>query len=174
MVADKAIASYFEDVLAAGATAKSAANWIIGNLFSLSNRDGIERETIGEKVSAANLAALIKLVDSGTINKATGVEVLADMWDTGSDPAKIVAAKGLGANLRRSGGRGGSRECWRPMIAWCRIISAAKISCSARSWAWSWKSLKERAIRRSLKMCWRACSTLKRGKSRLGWRAISS
>ncbi len=105
MVADKAIASYFEDTLAAGATAKSAANWIIGSLFSLSNRDGIERETVGEKVSAANLGALVKLVDSGAINKATGVEVLAEMWDTGSDPASIVAAKGLAQISDEVGGR---------------------------------------------------------------------
>ena len=52
LVADKAVASYYEDVLAAGANAKSAANWIIGNLFSLSNRDGVERESVGERVSA--------------------------------------------------------------------------------------------------------------------------
>jgi aspartyl-tRNA(Asn)/glutamyl-tRNA(Gln) amidotransferase subunit B len=82
-------------VLAAGANPKSAANWIIGNLFSLSNRDSVEREAVGERVSARNLAALVRLVDDGAINKATGVEVLTEMWDTGRDPASIVEAKGL-------------------------------------------------------------------------------
>jgi aspartyl-tRNA(Asn)/glutamyl-tRNA(Gln) amidotransferase subunit B len=96
LVADKGVAAYYEDVLAAGANPKSAANWIIGNLFSLSNRESVEREAVGERVSAQNLAALVKLVDDGAINKATGVEVLAEMWETGRDPASIVEAKGLG------------------------------------------------------------------------------
>ncbi len=95
LVADQAVADYYENVIAAGANPKSAANWIIGNLFSLVNRDGIEREAVAERVSAANMAAFVKLVDGGTINKATGVEVLTEMWETGSDPAQIVEAKGL-------------------------------------------------------------------------------
>ncbi len=95
LVADQGIASYFEAVIGAGANAKAAANWIVGNLFSLSNRDGIEREAVGERVSAANLALLVSLVSDGSINKATGVEVLAEMWETGSDPASIVEVRGL-------------------------------------------------------------------------------
>jgi len=95
LVADQGVATYYEAVLAGGANAKSAANWIVGNLFSLTNRDGIEREAAGERVSPQNMAALVKLVDSGAINKTTGVEVLAEMWETGRDPAGIVEARGL-------------------------------------------------------------------------------
>ncbi|MCC6804481.1 MAG: Asp-tRNA(Asn)/Glu-tRNA(Gln) amidotransferase subunit GatB [Anaerolineae bacterium] len=95
LVADQAVADYYEGVLAAGANPKSAANWIVGNLFSLTNRDGVERESVGERVSAANMGALVKLVDDGRVNKATGVEILAEMWETGSDPDRIVQAKGL-------------------------------------------------------------------------------
>ena len=95
LVADQAVAHYYEAVIAAGANPKSVANWIIGNLFSLVNRDGIERENVAERVSAANMAAFVKLVDGGTINKATGVDVLTEMWATGADPTRIVEAKGL-------------------------------------------------------------------------------
>jgi aspartyl-tRNA(Asn)/glutamyl-tRNA(Gln) amidotransferase subunit B len=95
LVADQAVASYYETVLAAGATPKSAANWIVGNLFSLTNRDGIEREAVGERVSAQHMAELVKMVSDGTLNKATAVEVLTSMWETGNDPASIVEAKGL-------------------------------------------------------------------------------
>ncbi|MEP7293714.1 MAG: Asp-tRNA(Asn)/Glu-tRNA(Gln) amidotransferase subunit GatB, partial [Chloroflexota bacterium] len=95
LVADGAVASYYEAVLADGANPKAAANWIVGNLFSLMNRDGVERENVGERVSAANLAMLVRLVDDGAINKATAVEVLAEMWETGRDPASIVEVKGL-------------------------------------------------------------------------------
>jgi aspartyl-tRNA(Asn)/glutamyl-tRNA(Gln) amidotransferase subunit B len=34
-------------------------------------------------------------VDAGTLNKGTAAAVLAEMWDTGSEPALIVAARGL-------------------------------------------------------------------------------
>jgi aspartyl-tRNA(Asn)/glutamyl-tRNA(Gln) amidotransferase subunit B len=95
LVADQAIAAYFEDVLAAGANAKTAANWILGNLFSLVNRDNAERESVIERVPARYLASLVTLIDDGAINKNTGVVVLTDMWETGGDPAQIVADKGL-------------------------------------------------------------------------------
>jgi len=63
LVAEQAVAHYYEQVLAAGVNAKSAANMLLGSLFTLMNKEGVEREAIAEtKVSAKNLAALIKLV----------------------------------------------------------------------------------------------------------------
>ncbi len=96
LVAEQAIAHYYEAVLAAGANPKSAANWILGGLFTLMNEQGAEREAIEHThISAAQFAELVKLVDAGTLNKGTAQTVLAEMWATGSDPAQIVAAKGL-------------------------------------------------------------------------------
>ncbi len=93
---EKAVAAYYEAVVEAGANAKSAANWLISSLFSVMNNAGIDREQIGQtNVSAAKLANLVKLVDSGTLNKGTGLEVLNEMWTTGADAAKIVQDKGL-------------------------------------------------------------------------------
>jgi aspartyl-tRNA(Asn)/glutamyl-tRNA(Gln) amidotransferase subunit B len=96
LVAERAVARYYEEALAAGANPKSAANWITGSLFSLMNRDGMEREDIlATKVRPAMLAALIKLVDAGTLNRGMAATVLAEMWETGEDPAHIVQTKGL-------------------------------------------------------------------------------
>jgi aspartyl-tRNA(Asn)/glutamyl-tRNA(Gln) amidotransferase subunit B len=96
LVAEQAVAHYYEEALAAGAHPKSAANWITGSLFSLMNRDGVEREDIGAtKVPAAHLAALLKLAENGTLNKGTAGTVLTEMWETGEDPARIVVARGL-------------------------------------------------------------------------------
>ena len=95
LVAERAVAQYYEAVIAGGANPKSAANWIIGSLFSLVNRDGVERENVAQKVTPEKMAMLVKLVDDGTINKATGVTVLTEMWETGGDPQQIVDAKGL-------------------------------------------------------------------------------
>lgn len=96
LVADKAVADYYEAVLAAGVDAKSAANWLTSSLFSLMNTAGISREDIHSiKVSPVQLAALIGLVNDSKINRGTGVTVLEEMWETGADPAQIVAEKGL-------------------------------------------------------------------------------
>jgi aspartyl-tRNA(Asn)/glutamyl-tRNA(Gln) amidotransferase subunit B len=96
LVAEQAVAHYYEDVLAAGANPKAAANWLIGSLFGLMNKANVEREAIATtKVSAQNLGKLVKLVDDGTLNKNTAATVLAEMWETGQEPSTIVQAKGL-------------------------------------------------------------------------------
>ncbi len=93
---DKAVADYFEAVLKAGAKPKAAANWILGSLFSVMNAAGVEREDIGKtRISAEAFAELVMLVENGTINKGTGLEVLNAMWETGQSPARIVEEKGL-------------------------------------------------------------------------------
>ncbi|MCC6614842.1 MAG: Asp-tRNA(Asn)/Glu-tRNA(Gln) amidotransferase subunit GatB [Anaerolineae bacterium] len=92
---EQAVAHYYEDVLAAGAQAKTTANLLLGSLFALCNRDSIEREDIPTRVTAANLAKLAKLVDAGTINKNTAATLIVEMWDSGGDPDQIVKEKGL-------------------------------------------------------------------------------
>jgi aspartyl-tRNA(Asn)/glutamyl-tRNA(Gln) amidotransferase subunit B len=69
---------------------------MIGQLFSLLNAQNIDREAIDTiSVTPARLAALVRLVDGGTLNKATGVAVLTEMFETGQDAQTIVEAKGL-------------------------------------------------------------------------------
>ncbi len=96
LTADRASADYYEGALATGANPKSVANWMTGALFSLLNAQNIDRADLGAfKIQPAQFGALVKLVDSGAINKATGVTVLAEMAETGEDAEAIVAAKGL-------------------------------------------------------------------------------
>ena len=96
LVAEQKVAAYFEAAVAQGAAPKSTANWMIGQLFSLLNAQNIDREAIDIiSVTPARLAALVRLVDGGTLNKATGVAVLTEMFETGQDAQTIVEAKGL-------------------------------------------------------------------------------
>ena len=97
LVAEKAIADYFEAVIAEGIDPKLATNWITGDLFRLLNQNDIDREEIAHcPVTAQNFAGLLKLVQSGTINANTvNKQVLPAMWSTGSDAASIVQEKGL-------------------------------------------------------------------------------
>ncbi|MDX1992398.1 MAG: Asp-tRNA(Asn)/Glu-tRNA(Gln) amidotransferase subunit GatB [bacterium] len=93
---ERAVAEYYEAVLAAGADAKAAANWILVSLFSLFNRDGVDREAIAEiKISPAQMAELVKLVTSKALNKGSAEKVLSIMWETGDSPAAIMEREGL-------------------------------------------------------------------------------
>jgi aspartyl-tRNA(Asn)/glutamyl-tRNA(Gln) amidotransferase subunit B len=96
LVMEQAIAHYYEAVVAAGAEPKAAANWLIGSLFSLMNTHDFPRENIEHtQISAQQFADLVKLVVSGTLNKGTATTVLAEMWETGSNPDSIVQARDL-------------------------------------------------------------------------------
>lgn len=96
LVMEQAVARFYEDVLAAGAEPKAAANWVLGGLFSLFNKEGVDRETVNETtISAANMAELVKLVSADTLNKGSAEKVLAIMWETGDTPAAIVEREGL-------------------------------------------------------------------------------
>ncbi len=93
LVAERAVAEYFEAVCAAGGAPKPAANWITGELFRLMNANG---QTIDQvRVTPKALAALVDLVGAGTINSNTAKVVFEEMFATGQDAGAIVAAKGL-------------------------------------------------------------------------------
>jgi aspartyl-tRNA(Asn)/glutamyl-tRNA(Gln) amidotransferase subunit B len=77
---DGVTAALFEATVAAGAPAKPAANWIIGNAPTLNGRQ---------------LAELIVLVVKGTINREQGVKVLEEAQASGRPPRQIVSDLGL-------------------------------------------------------------------------------
>ncbi len=87
------VADYFEQTVAAGAPAKPASNWLMGEIARLLNAAGL---TIQEApVTPAALAGLIALIEAGTINSSTAKHVFEQMWATGRSAADIVAAEGL-------------------------------------------------------------------------------
>ncbi len=96
LVVERETAAYYEAVVdgeGAGCDPKLAANWVISELFGRLNREG---KTIAESpVSATQLSGLIKLVEDDTISGRIAKDVFAQMFETGTDAAAIVAAKGL-------------------------------------------------------------------------------
>ena len=95
----KAVAHYFENVVAVcGANdAKIAANWMMGDVASTLNREGLEIDAI--PVKPAQLALLLKRISDGTISNKIAKEVFAAMWQAPSDDDnladKVIDAKGL-------------------------------------------------------------------------------
>lgn len=93
LVADKEVADYFEEVVAGGAPAKPASNWVMTELLARVSESGASIRSLGLAPSA--LASLIGLVESRTINGPTAKEVLAIVLAEGGDPKEIVAKRGL-------------------------------------------------------------------------------
>ncbi|WP_151447918.1 Asp-tRNA(Asn)/Glu-tRNA(Gln) amidotransferase subunit GatB [Lacisediminimonas profundi] len=95
----KAMAAYYEAVVASAGReqAKSAANWMMGDVSSTLNREGVD--IAGSPVKAGQLALLLKRIADGTISNKIAKEVFGAMWEAGSDSEaladEIIEARGL-------------------------------------------------------------------------------
>ena len=92
LVAEKEVADYFEKV-AEGRDAKTAVNWVTGDLFGKLNEGG--RDIADSPVSPADLGDLIDLIADGTLSGRLAKEVFDAMFDSGRPPAEIVEERGL-------------------------------------------------------------------------------
>ena len=88
------MAGFYEEVVAAGAGAKPAANWTMGEYLAHLNAAGLEAGH--GHVTAERLAKLVKLVESGTVSTSTGKEVFALMIEERAEPEAVVEKHGLG------------------------------------------------------------------------------
>jgi len=84
---------YFEDLLAAGASAADAAKWMAGELARALNTSGHDIEDAA--ITPEQLAALIKAVHDGVVNLNTAKTVFLDAYDEGKDPVALIEERGL-------------------------------------------------------------------------------
>jgi len=70
----KAIALFFEDVIKSTKNYKSAANWVMGDVKSYLNQNGLEMEQF--PIAAVQIGALIELIDSGKISHSAASQKL--------------------------------------------------------------------------------------------------
>ncbi len=110
------VAEYFEATVRAGATAKVASNWIMGELARALNEHGADI-TISP-VDSERLAGLIALVERGTLSGSMAKGVFEKMYDSGQNGCGHRRRGGVGADRRRladrradcGGARGQSRS----------------------------------------------------------------
>ncbi len=96
LVSERAVAEYFEELIQAGIDPKSAAHWIMGELFALMNRDQLEKEQFAQiPIRSAALAELLNLLKTEQISRASAVTVLTEMWQRTESAAAIVQRLGL-------------------------------------------------------------------------------
>ena len=96
LVAERSSADYFEAV-AAGRDGKSAANWVINELFGRLNREGQGIEA--SPVSAGQLGTVIDLIAEGVISGKIAKDLFELVWSeakTGPvDPRALVESRGM-------------------------------------------------------------------------------
>jgi aspartyl-tRNA(Asn)/glutamyl-tRNA(Gln) amidotransferase subunit B len=92
LVAERETAVFFESV-ATGRDAKTAANWVINELFGRLNKQGVT--VAASPVSAAQLGSLLDLVAEGTISGKMAKDLFEIVWSEGGDPRAIVEARGM-------------------------------------------------------------------------------
>lgn len=91
---DFAKAKYFEAVIAAkDIKAKDAANWVLGDITKYCNDHQCTCDEF--PVSASGLAALIALVEAGTVSGSAAKKVLGAMIEKEQDPMVYVKEFGL-------------------------------------------------------------------------------
>ncbi len=115
LVWDRALADWFEAAaqLAGAGKAQAVGNWIVNDLLRALR--AAKRSLADSKITPAHLAALVKLVDAGTVLTAAAKEVFAEMAATGEQPDAIAERKGLKAAPTDS----------NELEQWCRDSIAA-------------------------------------------------
>ncbi|HTY03896.1 MAG TPA: Asp-tRNA(Asn)/Glu-tRNA(Gln) amidotransferase GatCAB subunit B, partial [Rhodocyclaceae bacterium] len=96
LTATRGTAWYFEQVLATAGpgTAKSAANWITGELAAKLNET--DMPIVACQVTPEKLAQLVQRIADNTISHKIAKDVFADLWmEQGNSADEIIAAKGL-------------------------------------------------------------------------------
>jgi aspartyl-tRNA(Asn)/glutamyl-tRNA(Gln) amidotransferase subunit B len=80
-------------VAKATADVKQAANWVMGDLLGLLNKDGLDISA--SPVSAQQLGGMLQRIVDGTISGKIAKQVFEAMWAGEGDADQIIAARGL-------------------------------------------------------------------------------
>jgi aspartyl-tRNA(Asn)/glutamyl-tRNA(Gln) amidotransferase subunit B len=90
----RALADYFEELVAkTSAAPQIAANWVIGDLSAVLNKESIDISA--SKIEAAALAGLLNRITDNTISGKIAKEVFDAMWSGEGSADNIIEARGL-------------------------------------------------------------------------------
>jgi len=94
LTSERSLSDYYETAVQAYAgDPKRVSNWLMNDVLRMLNETG--RSASELRLTPAYLAEILKLVDSGAVNNATGKRLLARVDETGKAPAVIVEEEGL-------------------------------------------------------------------------------
>jgi aspartyl-tRNA(Asn)/glutamyl-tRNA(Gln) amidotransferase subunit B len=93
LTADKALATYFEDVVKLCGKPKQASNWVMGDVLRFLNEE--KRDIRACPITPKALADMISLIEEGTISGKMAKDIIDDMYKTGKPPQDVIKEKGL-------------------------------------------------------------------------------
>jgi aspartyl-tRNA(Asn)/glutamyl-tRNA(Gln) amidotransferase subunit B len=97
LVSARELADYYEAAIAAGAPARPAANWVVGELLRWMKEESHSPEdALSFSVAPARLAGLIRLLEEGAVSAASAKELLAAMRKDPREASVLAQEKGLG------------------------------------------------------------------------------
>ena len=112
LIPDRELCDFFEEAAQLSGKPQAVGNWIVNDLL---RELGAAKRTLAEsKVRPAHIAALVQLVEAGTITNQAAKEVFGDMFQNGEMPTLIVERKGLKAETNAG-----------ELEQWCRDAIAA-------------------------------------------------
>jgi aspartyl-tRNA(Asn)/glutamyl-tRNA(Gln) amidotransferase subunit B len=88
------VIAYFDATVAAGGEARSAANWIMGDLTAFAKQEKMT-SMAQLKLTPANLAQLLALIIDGTISGKIAKDLLPELLSSGDSPRDVVQRRGL-------------------------------------------------------------------------------
>jgi aspartyl-tRNA(Asn)/glutamyl-tRNA(Gln) amidotransferase subunit B len=92
----RSLADFFEETVKLSGQAKTAANWIMGDLLRFYNDSNIDLKDLSRSpVTPKMLAGMISLVEKGTISGKIAKTVMEEMYRSGKEPQHIIEEKGL-------------------------------------------------------------------------------
>ncbi|MCA9510738.1 MAG: Asp-tRNA(Asn)/Glu-tRNA(Gln) amidotransferase subunit GatB [Myxococcota bacterium] len=94
LVASRALAALYDATVAAGASPKAVAGWLLRDLLQVLNDRG--REVEDARLAPAALARLVALVESGKLTAKNARQIFPELA-FGADPDELVRTRGLEA-----------------------------------------------------------------------------
>jgi aspartyl-tRNA(Asn)/glutamyl-tRNA(Gln) amidotransferase subunit B len=96
LTSDLELANYFDGVVAAGISAKLAANWVAGDFSHLLNLHAAERLRASDvKLRPEGLAELLRELEAGHVSASVAKPLLSETFLTGESPARLIEERGL-------------------------------------------------------------------------------
>lgn len=92
LIADKDISNYFDEAVKSGANPKLLANWIIGDIQSVLNKEDISIKEF--KVTPTLLDELVLLIEQGKVSNKQAREFFAKMVKNPVSPKKLLEESG--------------------------------------------------------------------------------
>jgi aspartyl-tRNA(Asn)/glutamyl-tRNA(Gln) amidotransferase subunit B len=113
LIPDRALSDFFEQAAKLSGKSQASGNWIVNDL--LRELGNAKSELAASKVKPAHIAALVKLIDAGTVLSNAAKEIFVEMFATGDQPEAIAERRGLKATPTDAG----------ELEQWCRDSIAA-------------------------------------------------